>query len=586
MYLFVCVWTFYFCEKALAQPTLRAEVVPETGSLEDLFLFTVTADGVQERVNPQLSTSADFNVQLLGPKTSVSIVNGVVRSQQAFIYQLSPRRAGTIKTPEVQAVVSGQQLSAPPISVVIRGTPTAAEPSGDQTKDPIFMNQTVSPASVYIGQQTVNSVTLYTQYSLQGLKIEDDPADGFWQEEISNGNNTRKNLNGQEYVAVEMSRALFPLRAGPLRVPSRRAVARIHVRKQTNPLSGLDPFGDDFFENFFQRTITKDKSVTSQELTVDVKPLPSAPAEVAKFLHGIPIVGATSLAVHYSDAAIKVGESKNISLIITSEGNLNPIKSLPLNAPAGVKLYDGQAQVKHDARGARLITQKTFSFSAVPLEPGVVRIPGASLAYFDPEARAYKLTTTPDITMVVTGSPLSNPPIVETPGAPSLSNPPLQQGGNPSLIPTPLPIPVAPPLSYTEPSLLDTISERVSVQLALLIASATIALVCISVLIMRAASAAAPTRSILSQIAKASSLADLEQSLRAWAIRSIPGASSQATFDELRALVRSRKDEQSVNLSLLSLLDEVELGRYSSQSQAVDIADLKRRFTLVVKAFR
>jgi len=437
-----------------------------------------------------------------------------------------------------------------------------------------------------VGQQAVNSLVLYTQYSLQGLKVEDDSADGFWQETISEGNNSRKNLNGQEYIAVEMSRALFPLRAGSLTIPARKAIAKILVRKQANPLSGLDPFGDDFFENFFQRTITRDKNVTSQQLPVEVKPLPAAPPEVAQFLRGLPIVGSTSLAVHYSDAAIKVGESKNISLIITSEGNLNPIKSIPLNAPAGIKMYDGQVQVKHDTRGARLITQKTFSFSAVPLEPGMIRIPGASLAYFDPEARAYKLTTTPDITMVVTGARSSNPAPAGVSSAANQAGAPPQQEAPSLLIPTPGPVPIAPQLTYEERSLFDTIRERVSIQLSLLITSVTIVLVFIGVVVTRSLAATSSTRSTLSQIAKASSLADLERCIRSWATRCVPGATPNATFDELRALVRAGKEGQSTNLSVLALLDEIELGRYSSQTQEIDISDLKRRFALVVKSFR
>jgi hypothetical protein len=569
----------------ISQPSLRSEVVPETGDLQDLFLFTVTVEGPQERANPQLSTSTDFEVQLLGPKTSISIVNGVVRSQQSFVYQLSPKRLGTLKTPEVQVTVNNQLLSAPSIPVVIRSSSASPEPTGDRTKEQLFMNQTAAPVSVYVGQQIVNTIALYSQYSLQGLKIEDDSADGFWQETLSDGRNSRKNLQGQEYIVVETSRALFPLRSGALKIPGRRAIAKIAVRKPSNPLGGLDPFSDDFFENFFQRTITRDKAVTSREITIDVQPLPPAPPEIAQYLRGIPIVGQTSLAVHYSDAAIKVGESKNISVIVTSEGNLNPIKSISLNAPAGLKMYDGQVQVKHDTRGPRLITQKTFSYSAVALEPGIFRIPGASLSYFDPDSKTYKLTTTSDITIIATGSPTSSTPPPGSANTGIITNTPAPAGVNPSLIPTLPPIQVAPPLTYKERSFLDTLTERVSVQLSLLVASATLVLVFVATLIMRSISTSNPRRQALLRVSKASSPAEVEQAIRVWLPEVIPGATAHSTIDELRALIRAHQGEQGITVALLSLLDEIEVTRYGSSGQSSDISALKDRLTAVVKSF-
>lgn len=570
----------------ITQPSLRSEVVPETGDLEDLFLFTVTLEGPQERATPQLSTSTDFEVQLLGPKTSISIVNGVVRSQQSFVYQLSPKRSGTLKTPEVQVTVNKQLLSTPPIPVIIRSPSASPEPSGERSKEQIFMNQTASPVAVYVGQQIVNTIVLYSQYALQGLKIEDDSADGFWQETLSDGRNSRKNLHGQEYIAVETSRALFPLRAGTLGIPARKAIAKIAVRKPSSPFGGLDPFSDDFFENFFQRTITRDKAVASQEVSVEVKPLPPAPPEIAQHLRGIPIVGQTSLAVHYSDAALNVGESKNISIIITSEGNLNPIKSIPLSPPPGLKLYDGQVQVKHDTHGPRLITQKTFSYSAVALEPGIFRIPGASLSYFDPDSKTYKLTTTADITIIATGSPASFTPSAGSINPSITSSTPAPAGANPSLIPTLPPIQVAPPLVYQERSFLDLVTERVSIQLSLLIASTTVVLVFIATLLIRSAAAATPKRKALLMVSNATSLKELEQAIRGWLPEVVPGATSHSTIDELRAVIRSYQGEQGLKVTLLSLLDEIEVSRYGSSEQHSDISEIKDRFTTVVKSFR
>jgi hypothetical protein len=564
-----------------AQTSLRAEVAPQSGSLEDLFLFTVVVDEPEQGTKPQLATSSDFEVQFIGPRTTRFIANGVSRSQVAFVYQLTPKRAGTLKTPEVQIVSAGAALSAPPISVAIRDAGSAAPPSGAASKEPIFMNQTASPSSVYVGQQIVNSVTVFTSVNIQSLKIDDNSPDGFWEETISDGGRGRKIINGNEYSTMEIIRALFPLKSGSLTIPARKAKAKVPVRAQSNPLSSLDPFSDSFFEGFFQRTILRDKDLSSQQLPIEVKPLPPAEPEISQHIRGIPIVGATSLSVHYSDTPIGVGESKNISLIITSEGNLNPLKTLPLKAPPGVKLYDGQVSSKQDYRGLKRLAQKTFSFSAVPLEPGVFKIPGASLAYFDPDSASYRLITTPDISCLVTGTPAGGQSSTGT--RPQSNNGAVDVGTKPTPVPTLPPLPIAPALTYREPSLVEQVTERVSVQLALLILSSTIAGVFLTSLALRRRRSMEPGRRSVAEISKASTLAELEGSLRAWAVRNIPGATPHATFDELRALLKSDGQLRGSTLTLLSLLDELELGRYGHSQQEIDITDLKSRLITSIR---
>ena len=445
-------WVYFLAAlSCAADPMLRSEISPELGSLDDLYLFTVTLDDYQDRVNPQLSTSADFSVELLGPKTSISIINGAVRSQQAFVYQLTPKRSGNLKTPEAQVAVSGKILSAPPINVSI--SPMAntqpTDPQAGTTNPPpnqqLFMTQTASPEGVYVGQQIVNSIGVFTQVNLKGVRINDDTSDGFWQETISDGQNGQRELNGKEYATIHISRALFPLRPGTLVIPARQGIAQVPVTRQSNPLSGFDPFSADFFDNFFQRTVVQERKMQSNEVTIDAVALPAPPADIKQFLHGLTIVGNTSLSLEYSDTPLNVGESKNITVRIIREGHLNPLKFLPLAPPSGVKVYEGQSLVRHNTHGGKLITEKTFTYSIVPVRSGMLRIPGAALAYFDPYEKKYRVASSKDIVIVSSGS-------TSLPENPGDNNPPEQIDNSSrdtliaSPIPTLPPVAIAPPL--------------------------------------------------------------------------------------------------------------------------------------------
>jgi hypothetical protein len=236
-----------------------------------------------------------------------------------------------------------------------------------------------------------------------------------------------------------------------------------------------------------------------------------------------------------------------------------------------------------------LSTQKTFTFSIVPLQPGMVRIPGASLAYFDPATDSYKLTTTPDITIVVTGQAQNPQGAANSAAQPEMPLSPSTSAPQASLVPTLAPIPAAPSLSYQEKTVWEEIGERVSVQLALLMLTAAILLVALIGFVLKARSHDAPHRRLAAQIAKADTLTEFEECLRAWAGQALPGARSTSTFDELRSIARDKGKDSGSQLALLALLDDVEIARYGSDAQArsaAQIADLKKRLTSIMRGWQ
>lgn len=556
--------------EAYAQATVQAEIAPESGSINDLFIFTVTFEGSQQQISPQVQTSADFDVQFLGPRSFTSIVNGTVLSQQSFVYQLTPKHEGTLRTPEVHATVNAMQLVARPLSVVIGAGAPPPDPSRPDDAA-LFMNQTATPNTVYLGQQIVNSLGIYTRVNLKGVSVESSSADGFWQETISNDRSSQKTLQGKEYTMFELTRALFPLKTGNLVIPGRQAIAKIPVVKRAKPLSAFDPFNDDFFEQFFQGTHIQETKLSSNEISVEVQPLPPVPVDMNRFSRGLAIVGNTKVSTQYADSVMNVGESKNVSVIVTSEGNLNPLQTLPLSPSPGVKLYEGQTQTTHDTRGARLVTQKTFTYTVVPVQAGAVRIPGPTLAFFDPDTRSYTLASTRDITFLVAGQPNISSQANQGGLSPSVSTP------TSNLIPTLPPIQAAPSLKYREKSWWEEMQERISVQLALLILASTIAIVGLGALLITRRSIQSSRLSLVNELALITELADFERLVRTWIVSKVPDATTSSSLDELRALIRSRLSDKGAALALVSILDEIEVQRYGGKASST-LPQLKERF--------
>lgn len=571
---------------ATAQPKLTSEISPTAGSQNDLFLFTVTVEGERVSGAPLLSGGEDFALSLLGPRTSISIVNGNMRSRVSYVYQLTPKREGRLSTPKAELTVNGQTISAPPIEVVI--AKGAGEPTGltDQApKESLFLRQTASPTHVFQGQQIVHAITVYTRVDLNELSLEDLTNDGFWQESIATNDRSVKEVDGVQYTAVEMSNALFPLRTGNLVLPARKLHAKIPARQSNDPLS-LDPFDDHFFNQFFDRYQLKSVTISSNPLSIEVKPLPPVPAEFQKSIGPVPIVGATAVRVSYPPEAISTGETKTVTVEVVSEGNLNPLKTIQLQTPTGFKVYDERPETKMERRNGHLITHKKFKFSVLPFSPGMARIPAVSISYFDPISATYTTARSSDIAFPVQGADISaSSSQQQTGGADNVAD---QNATTSGLIPTLPSVPIAPPLSYNEPTFSERVASYVSIQLALLLLAGVGGVGILALIIQRRAARGGALDSFVRSLNDVANLKQFEEFMRELISTRVSKVSETSSMDELRSRVMNMVPDQAVALALSSVLDDIEVLNYGKQPTdgSVDISALKGRLATILTQWR
>ena len=144
-----------------------------------------------------------------------------------------------------------------------------------------------------------------------------------------------RHVHNIEYTSLEALKALFPLRSGTITIPARKLKAKIpDERTRNRGTSRFDPFSDNFFQQFFDQVEFKPVTITSNELTLNVKPLPPMTAQERKTATAVTIVGPTSIRVNYPLEAINTGETKTVSIEVISEGNLNTLKTIPLEMPS------------------------------------------------------------------------------------------------------------------------------------------------------------------------------------------------------------------------------------------------------------
>jgi hypothetical protein len=575
---------------ALAEPLITSDVTPRFGQTDDLFIFTVKLSGFKtSNVRPRLLNDVDFEASLLGPQTSISIINGVVDTRVNYVYQLAAKRSGTLKTPTVEVQVDGKTLTAPSITVEVQDVSsdpndTSLDHNNGPTKPTqLFLKQTATPLKAYVGQQIIDALSLYTQVELAEYHLEDFSADGFWQERLIDNDRSVTELNGQQYTRVEHAKALYPLAAGSIELPARKVVAKVPVRTKHN-VPSLFQMGEDLLGQLFQTIELRNVTLSSNSLSVDVQQLPPAPPELNPLLGSVPLVGTTSLRTSYSADPISAGEMKTVTLELITEGNVRPFHNISLPTPEGVKVYDQKPETTTVTSSGRVVMKRTFRFSIVPLKGGIVRIPPVRIAYFDPTKHEYLTSTSAEISFAVNGAVLSSAP--EAASTPSAQHDP--SGPETKGVPTLPPVPVAPDLEYREPSIARRLGEAVSVQLALLLLTVTIALSTVAIVLLRLRQGGKHLTVTPRRIDRADSLADLESLVRTAIVERVPGSTVDDSFETLRARTQARVDRTEVAQALCALIDELEILRYGtppSETTALLLA-LKSRFKEILQQWK
>jgi len=554
-------WLLLTVSPAFTAPSLRLEISPRSGTLEDSFLFSVVVDGTTPKSEPLLRGGDDFKISYIGPRNEIKIINGDVQTRVSYNYRLTPKKEGLLKTPSAEVRVRGGELVAPGLSVKVG--PSSAPPTGDP--ETVFVKQLIDKNSVFVGQQLVNTLELYASVNIIKPQVLDLSFDDFWSQELSPEEHSQKLINGTHYDITRLRYAIFPLKAGSLTLPARRIQGKIPMRRsRRSPFWGLSPFDDDFFGDFFATIEYQDKTFYSNPLSLEVKPLPDPPPNADDWRLNMPLVGTTALKVLLTPDPVKVGDSKTITLEITSLGNLNNLNNVPLDFGPAARVYAENPETKPIYDPVGLLTQKTFKLSVVPLEGRELKVPALRLLYFDPDEERYKVAKSRPQSFEVIGAPAA-----VGHSAKSLAS---SQAGEPERALTPTPS--YPP--YNAKTALERLSEQISLGLSLLMIAGAAIVAYVLYLVIHWQKARRPARELISAIDKASSIEDLQQTFEEY-IQYRLKLPPETHGEPLKALIRSKVLNQDLRFALQALLDEFDELRYSGQANKAELSVLRRK---------
>ena len=341
--------------------------------------------------------------KLMGPQTSYSsstqIINGKMSQQTSYtyVYYLQAGNEGKYIISPAQFTYKNKSYTSDSMHIEVVGNASQKQnvPSGGNTAgnesdvessgSDIFVNLSLNRKDVYLGEHIVASVKIFTRVNLSGInEIKNPPFNGFLKSDIAIPPLTslkQENIKGTIYgTGIVQQFLLYPQVTGEINIDP----VQISVLVQQKSAKS-DPFFGDFFTSY--QTIPR--SVASQSVKVNVKPLPGIQPDDYSG-----VVGKLALKAVLNKDTVNVNDPVNFKITITGSGNLKVAATPALKLSPDIEVFDPKVtdDVKNGLNGTS--GQKSFEFLLIPRHYGDFSIPPVTYSYFNVSAGRYEKLTT------------------------------------------------------------------------------------------------------------------------------------------------------------------------------------------------
>ncbi len=379
-------------------------------------VYTLNAEA-ENFTGPDLKDFVTISGPAQSSSSSIQIINNQVSRSfsYTFTYILAAQQEGSYTIPAARARSGGKQYTSNPVAIKVRAAATppggsqapqgqSGQSSGGISNKDIFLRASVDKKEPYMGEQIIVTYKLYTRLQISNYQIEQSPtATGFWVEELLRDN---KNLlqytdvvDGQQYTVAEIRKvALFPQRAGKLRIDPLQIEIVARVQQQAQRRTG-DPFFDSFFNDpfFSSRYQSVNHTLRSNTVELDVKSLPvqNRPSDFSG------AVGDFSFRATVDKTELAANEPVNLKVVINGKGNVRLIDKLNFQFPPAFEVYDPKITTEVQANQSGVSGTRTLEYLIIPRSAGSFSIKPAAFSYFHPVRENYVSLNTPEFTFAV-----------------------------------------------------------------------------------------------------------------------------------------------------------------------------------------
>ena len=351
--------------------------------------LTLAVQGTQSGAQPSIPRVDGLSFDGPSTQSSFSLNTGQMSQSVSFVYQVTPARTGEFTIPAIAVNVGGNRYSTEPIRLVVE----KGSAQNDLSQE-IFARAMVPSKPVYLGQTEPVEVLVFARADVpfKGLSSFNCEADGMGFKYLQNMKQGTQVINGESFHVAMIQGAISPERMGTLNFGPCILKAQLTVQKRGR--NGW-PFDDSMFDQMFGRVEVREVPVTVDAVPIEVLPLPEEgrPADFGG------AIGQWKLDVTAKPTDVAVGDPITVTIKVSGNGNIDTVPTPKLGPLDGFKTYDPTTKTTKDdlnTTGERVMQQVLIAKSA-----DVKELPEVRLAYFDPEARAYKAAVQSPIKLVV-----------------------------------------------------------------------------------------------------------------------------------------------------------------------------------------
>lgn len=299
-------------------------------------------------------------------------------SKYSFILQA--KKKGKFEIEPLSFFINGEQIKSGIFTINVgTGNPNAKI----QTSDPnLFARIETSKRNIYKGEAVTVTYKVYTRYT--GFSIEDyemPMTNGLWKEEIKSGNNgwpqTTQTVNGMSYYVLTLKKeVIVPQKTGEIKLEP------INIKAQVG-------------RSVWRRG--QQKEIKSNSPTLTVKSLPKTKPNDFSDQVGTNY----KLNLTYSTNKLKTNEPLDVKLTISGKGNLKQLSTPLLNFPVDFEVFDPEIKDQVKIGSSGISGKKTFNYLIIPRHRGTFEIPEYHFTYFDINSKKYKTLTSSAQTIIV-----------------------------------------------------------------------------------------------------------------------------------------------------------------------------------------
>jgi hypothetical protein len=343
--------------------------------------YILRSNGQQLQGNYRISGDNFGALDLVGKNSgnSTSIVNGSISQDLTLTYYFQSKKSGVFKIPGIKFLFNGKEYPCQPKTIKITKQKKDSRISGD-----LMLQLKPNKTSVYVGEPVRVDLQWYSARNTKGFQLEELPKfDGFIVKSIPSKTQQKiRTINGKKYLTNKnYTFILTPIKPGKIKLP--KVTGNIYLTS-----------GRGFF------TQTEAREISSDKITLTVKPLPIAPSGVIEPV----IIGAFKVKTKLDKKELNVNDAVTIKITLSGSGNLNTLNQLPVNFPSAFETLPPTVKnnVKTTINGIN--GSKTFEFVAIPRQPGKFEIPSIKISAFNPKSEKYYSLKSEPLRINVTGS--------------------------------------------------------------------------------------------------------------------------------------------------------------------------------------